>query len=211
MGVSDTPTLIRLCGQWSHYGGGAAIWGILATALLISIYIISIPTNTKSGYNLISVPRNRWISVQGKKGNLIVYHPFLFFLKTWILVWKVFRHLCISKVFQPAGCPGTCFQICICICCSCSTSTLLLSFQSYVLESSCQLPQPTCSWKCRGLGFTAVLWAQPVLSGSQPILLEFINLDLFQMALSDFSDAVFCFWFQLCAFFVKNCRHFSEC
>ena len=32
-----------------------------------------------------------------------------------------------------------------------------------------------------------------VLSGSQPILLEFINLDLFQMALSDFSDVVFCF------------------
>ena len=24
------PQLIRLCGQWSHYGGGSAIWGILA-------------------------------------------------------------------------------------------------------------------------------------------------------------------------------------
>ena len=71
-----------------------------------------------------------------RKEKVIVYHPFLFFLKSWIPVWKVVRHLCISKVLQPAGCPGTCFQICICICCSCSTSTLLLSFQSYVLESS---------------------------------------------------------------------------
>ena len=62
-----------------------------------------------------------------------------------------------------------------------------------------------CHWqavqKCRGLGATAVLWAQPGLWGPQPMLLKFINFDLFQMALSDFSDVVFCFWFQLCAFF----------
>ena len=71
-----------------------------------------------------------------RKEKVIVYHPSLFFLKSWIPVWKVFHHLCNSKVLQPAGCPETCFQTCICICCSCSTSTLLLSFQSYVLESS---------------------------------------------------------------------------
>ena len=28
-------------------------------------------------------------------------------------------------------------------------------------------------------------------------------MDSFQMALSDFSDVVFWFWFQLCAFFVR--------
>ena len=44
-------------------------------------------------------------------------------------------------------------------------------------------------------------WNLAALWGPQPMLLKFINFDLFQMALSDFSDVVFCFWFQLCAFF----------
>ena len=39
----------------------------------------------------------------------------------------------------------------------------------------------------------AVVRPQPVLWRPQPISLEFINLDLFQIALFDFSDVAFCF------------------
>ena len=83
-----------------------------------------------------------------------------------------------------------------------------------------------CCWKffhmCSGCRATAVVRPQPVLWGGrsqfcselespverlsdfistflllQPILLEFINFDFFQIALFDFSDVGICFWCQL--------------